>query len=169
LPRPQARGDQIRAAPGPVPPGGFVRPKPRPRPLWLRFVLPKPGATSLASLRSPKTRSHLVGFASFSQNQDPPRWLRFVLPKRGPALGGFLSTKAGPTLRWLCSAKNPTRGHLVWSSLTMSNSPIRAAGHLRPDIANFHLDPDIRDLSCGQLKYPFRSRHWMPLALNIVV
>ena len=72
---PQARGDQIRAAPGPVPPGGFVRPKPRPRPLWLRFVLPKPGSTSLASLRSPKTRT-CARWLRFHKSRTCPRWLR---------------------------------------------------------------------------------------------
>jgi hypothetical protein len=54
---------------------------------------------ALASLRSPKTGTHLVGFASFSQNEN----LR--------SLASFRD------LPWLCSAKNPTRGHLVWSSL----------------------------------------------------
>jgi hypothetical protein len=119
----------------------------------------------LASLRSPKTRIHLVGFASFSQNEDLRSVASFPQKQDLPSVASFRDLPSGGFV------PPKTRREGIWSvvSLTMSNSPIRAAGHLRPDIANFHLDRDIRDLSCGQLKYPFRSRHWMPLALNIVV
>jgi hypothetical protein len=63
----------------------------------------------LASLCSPKTRSHLVGFASFSQNQDPPRWLRFVLPKPGStSLASLRSPKTRTCPRWLPFHKSRT-------------------------------------------------------------
>ena len=64
-------------------------------PRWLRFVLPKPGSTSLASLRSPKTRIDLVGFASFSQNEDLRSLASFPQKQDLPSVASFRDLPSG--------------------------------------------------------------------------